>query len=253
MERARRARRARAGVGRQHAAEHDAADRPGADEFPVPPSAQPDAAQRRRDRRRRRHRRPRDRQFLRRDQHVSRPDRAQLAAGHEDRRQARHDQRGRAQLQGELPGFPALLGSRSGAGRRRRGDAALADRGGEAADHRRSQARVRGTRRQAGRGEPGGQGTRAHRCDLRLGRGPDQHRAAGGGSLGAGPEGRLVARERRAQWMGAASVEFREVLPVHRRLGRIGHRLRRAGGRGRRARQPASTAGCRSASRTTAT
>ena len=51
-------------------------------------------------------------------------------------------------------------------------------------------------------------------------------------------ERRLVARERRAQRVAAAPVEFREVLSVHRRLGRIGHRLRRAGGGGRRAREP---------------
>ena len=66
-----RARRAAAGGGRQHAAEHDAADRRRADEFPQSPPAQPDAAQRCRDRRRRRHRRPRDRELLRRDAHLS--------------------------------------------------------------------------------------------------------------------------------------------------------------------------------------
>ncbi len=68
-----------AGRGHQHAAEHDAADRSRPDEFPVAPPAQPDLAQRRRHRRGRRHRRPRNFELLRRDQYVSRPDRAQLA------------------------------------------------------------------------------------------------------------------------------------------------------------------------------
>ncbi len=49
--------------------------------------------------------------------------------------------------QGELPGLPALPGGRRGDGRRRRSDAAGADRGGEGGDSRRSQGRDREARR----------------------------------------------------------------------------------------------------------
>ena len=157
------------------------------------------------------------------------------------------------ELEGELPGLPALRGSRSRAGGGCGGNAARPDRGGEATDDRRPQTRDRRSRKETRRPEPDGPRPRAGGCDLCVGRGPDQHRSPGIGSLGAGSERGLVARERRALGLGAAPVEFREVLPVHRRIRRIGHRLRRAGCGGRRTRQPRSTAVSRSACRTTAT
>ena len=185
---ARRARRAAAGVGRQHAAEHDAADRRRADEFPVAPSAQPDAAQRGGDRRRRRRRRPRNRELLRR--------RPTPTATRSNAARSRPRKPG-AKLITITAGELSIKANYQDFQRYSEVDLALAGdaeatlpvahRSGEAPDHRRSQARLRGTRRQAGRREPDRQGPRARRCDLRVGRGSHQHGAPGGGSLGAGP------------------------------------------------------------------
>ena len=64
--------------------------------------------------------------------------------------------------------------------------------------------------------------------DVRLGREPDQHRAAVGGALGADQERGLVARDGLGE-LAAASLGLRQALPVHRPRGRRGRRLLRAG------------------------
>ena len=228
-----------AGVGRQHAAEHAAADRRRADEFPVAPSAQPDAAQRA----------PRSPKATSSSASRSRTSSARpTPTATRSSAARRRPRRAGAKLVTITAGELNTKANYQDFQRYAEVDLALA---GDAeatlpslieavkrliTDDRRRAFEERGAR--LAEREPDRQGARARRCDLRVGRGPDQQRAPCGGSLGAGPAGRLVARERRAQRMAAAPVEFREVLSVHRRLGRIGHRLRRAGGRGRRARQP---------------
>ena len=141
--------------------------------------------------------------------------------------------------EGQLPGLPALSRSRRRDGGRRRGDAAGADRGVQAADHRRSPQRVSGARQEARRGARRGARARARRGGVRVGREPDQHRAADGGAVGADQERGLVARgrERHHQRLADAAVDVRQALPVARRLRRRGRRLRRAGGGRRRARE----------------
>ena len=91
-------------------------------------------------------------------------------------READHDHDRRPLHPRQLPGLPAPAGRRPGDCGRRRGHAAVAHRGGQAPDDRRSPARVPGTRRQAGGGEPRRRRAHARGGQLRVGREPGQHR-----------------------------------------------------------------------------
>ena len=92
-------------------------------------------------------RRPRDRQFLRRDQRLSRPDPAQLPSGHQGGREAGDDQRRRAQTKANYQDFQRYSEVDLGAGRRCRGDVTVANRGSESPVDRRS---ASGSSRSAG-------------------------------------------------------------------------------------------------------
>ena len=164
--------------------------------------------------------------------------RSQDQAGH----QADQHQLGRAAHQVELPGLPALpVGRRVDAGGRR-GDAAVADRGGEGGDPERPQGRDREARR--GREEGARRGARARQ----------RRRAALAWDASPISTARLVmeiwdARSRTStgrwcrqsgnvsNWPQAAVADG-EAPPLARRLGRLRRRLRRAGLGRRRARQP---------------
>ena len=89
----------------------------------------------------------------------------------------------------------------------------------------------------------------------RLGREPDQHRAADHGDLGADQGPRLVdGRLRPAdEQLAVAAVADGQALPPSRQLGRLRPRLQPAGVGRRGARQPAASAGSRSRSSPTAT
>jgi hypothetical protein len=87
--------------------------------------------------------------------------------------------------------------------------------------------------------------SRAQRCRVCVGRVTDQHGTIRRGTVAADPSRRLVARERQFERVAVAPVELREVPPIHRRVWRIGHRLRyaRVGWRRARKSQIRSTVG----------
>ena len=72
---------------------------------------------------------------------------------------------------------------------------------------------------------------------------PVSTRAPHDGDLERGPRARLGARLGAVVPVAARDLADRAPLPVHRRLGRRGHGLRRAGGRRRRARAPRRAGG----------
>ena len=91
--------------------------------------------------------------FLRRRPRIGRTDKGDPALHHQAGNETRQHQFERSVLQEQLPELPALRRCRYRHRGRRGSDAPLAHRGGEEADHRGSQARLPGPRRQAGRGE----------------------------------------------------------------------------------------------------
>ncbi len=230
---ARRARRAAAGAGHRSGR---------ADEFPVAPSAEPQRPRARARQRGRRDPRPRADGFLGHGQRVSRSAAPDVATDHEARREARQHHGRRSVREVELSGSAALSGGRHRDGRRRRSDAAVAHRGGQARASRpignassRSAAGQLATARQRLL-------ERARtRSDVRLGRQPDQHRAAVGRAVGADQGQRLGAgfADRFREPLADAAVDVRQAVPVHRRVGRRRRRLRRArrGRRGARAQE----------------
>ena len=120
---------------------------------------------------------------------------------------------------------------------------------------RRSQARVRGARPQAGRRRGSGcSSARAAEAAYALGREPDQHRAAVGGTVGADQGRGLVARvaDRFVSRWPLRLWDFDKPYQFIGALGRRGRRLRRAGGGRRGAREQEARAACRSPSRPTA-
>ena len=144
----------------------------------------------------------------------------------------------------QLPGRRPLQRGRPRDCRGRRSDAAGADRGVQATHHRRPQARDRTARREARRSQPADARHDARRGRVGMGRQPDFDRAAVGRAVGSDQARRLVARVRHDvhQQLAAADVGLHEAPPVHRLVGRVRHRLRRAGGGRRGARQPEARA-----------
>ena len=102
-------------------------------------------------------------------------------------------------------------------------------------------------------------GARAHAREAaayRLGREPDQHRAAvrrRSGRRSRTRTGRWSAATGSCQQLAAPAVADGQALSPHRRSGRLRHRLRRAGRGRRRARQQGARAASRSTSSPTAT
>ena len=148
---------------------------------------------------------------------------------------------GRSFHQEQLSGFPALHRSRSGHCRGCRSDAAFADRSREAPDHRRSQARLSGSRRaslKAAHSRPSS--ARATRPLMAGTPARSAPRACARRSGAQIQDRRLVAGRRHnfRQPLAAALVGFQQALSVHRRRGRLRHRLRRARGCRRGAGQP---------------
>ena len=93
--------------------------------------------------------------------------------------------------------------------------------------------------RKLAHGARAGDGAVARRGGLRLGREPHQHRATIGGNWAQikNEDWSLVSEVGFVSDWPLQAVELRQALPVHRRTGRRGRRLRRARGRGRRAGQ----------------
>ena len=155
----------------------------------------------------------------------------------------------RSRDEGQLSGLPALPGSGPRDGGRRRSDAAGADRGVQAAHHRRSPRRVRGARRHGSpRRTPAALRARARRRRLRVGRQPDQHGAPVGGAVGADQERGLGAgrRERHHE-----RLDRRGSGPSTSTISRSADRAARASATARRRRSArrwptGSTDGCRS-------
>ena len=158
------------------------------------------------------------------------------------RHQADQHQLGRAHHQVELPGLPAFPGGRRVDARRRRGNAAGADRSGEGRHPQRPQ----GGDRQARRGDPQGAHRRASECAARrgacLGCLAHQHRPPGDGDLGADQGSRLVAGRLRGQCQLLAEPAMADgkASPLAGPLRRLRRRLRRAGLDRRGAGQPRS-------------
>ena len=161
-----------------------------------------------------------------------------------------------ADHQVELPGLPALPERRRVDAGGRRGDAAVADRGGEVRHPQRPQGGDPEARRgdpQGLRGRPRERQTHRRAC---LGCEPDQHGAPEHGDLESDQGPRLVAGgdHRQCQQLAATGCgRWRSTITGSARSGGYRRRLRRSGLGRRRARQPRSRPRSRSASSPTAT
>ena len=149
---------------RPHTRRHRQADRAGRDaagarrqsgrahELPDEASAQSERECPAARRQRRRDPRPRAHRLLGHGERVARFARAHVEADREARDETDQHHRARSRHERQLPGLSALPGSGHRDGRRCRGHAAGADRGVQAAHHRRSPHRVCRSRETAGRG-----------------------------------------------------------------------------------------------------